>query len=136
MRNATAARIEVPQADEAGRERRAPAPAAIPEAAARRCGSALHWPMSWPISWPAVLYVGDAARDCTVRAFSAESAQLSLAEPPPAGAAVVLKFPFAVHLKGEVAWSGERDLGLSFDAAAQPSARILEDLLLKRGAAG
>lgn len=128
MRNATAARIETPLPEEAPCERRAPAHLEVPESAGRRQGTGLHWPMSWP----AVLYVGEAARPCTVQAFSAAAAHLTMADPPPAGAAVVLKFPFTVHLKGAVAWSREGDLGLDFDAAARRSARIVEEVLLNR----
>ena len=135
MRNATAARIELPLAEDASHARRAPAQLGAPEApeaAARRLGSTLHWPMSWP----AVLYVGDTALECTVQAFSTAGAHLTLAEPPPAGALAVLKFPFTVHLKGEVAWSREGDLGLDFDAAGRRSARIVEDLLLSQETTG
>ena len=134
MRNATAARIVSPILEDARPERperperRAPAQPEEPESAARRCGFTLHWPMSWP----AVLYVGEAARQCTVQAFSAAAAHLTMADPPPAGTEAVLKFPFTVHLKGEVAWSREGDLGLDFDATAQPSARIVEDVLLNQ----
>lgn len=143
MRNA-AARIQSPAPDEARHARRVPAPPEAPkvpempealetpEAAGRRRGSTLHWPMSWP----AVLYVGDAALECTVQAFSREGAHLTLAEPPPAGAEAVLKFPFTVHLKGEIAWSRERDLGLDFDVATRRSARIVEDLLLSQETPG
>ncbi len=77
---------------------------------------------------PARLAWDGAAVDCVIYDLSAAGAQVRLASPPEAGAAVRLHIPLMGALDGEIVWRRADAAGLCFRAAPADVARVLGGL--------
>ena len=81
-----------------------------------------------PVFWPARLFVDGHAVDGMVLDVSAEGARLHLENPPECARAVTLQNARFGELRGEVMWSGEDVLGLSFLDQPQCIARKIDGI--------
>lgn len=81
-----------------------------------------------PVFWPARLLVDGHAVDGMVLDVSAEGARLHLEHPPECTTIVTLQNARFGEFRGEVMWSGEGVLGLSFLDQPQSIARMIEGI--------